>query len=62
MLIVRLFALLALIGVGGSLLAWMITGNTRYRQWAWNCFQAAIAILLILLVLFAIERVATPLA
>lgn len=61
MLIVRLFALLALIGVGGSLIAWMLTGNARFREWAWRFFQAGVAILLVFLVLFAIERVITPL-
>lgn len=61
MLFVRLFALLALIGVGGSLVAWMLTGNTRYREWAWRFFQAGIATLLVFLVLFAIERVIAPL-
>ncbi|HRP76764.1 MAG TPA: hypothetical protein PK725_09545 [Rhodocyclaceae bacterium] len=61
MLFVRLFALLALIGVGGSLVAWMLTGNARYREWAWRFFQVGIATLLVFLVLFAIERVIAPL-
>ncbi|MDX9700528.1 MAG: hypothetical protein RBT55_13210 [Rhodocyclaceae bacterium] len=57
MLIVRLFALLALIGIGGSLLAWLFTGNPRYRQLAWTFFRAAVVILFVFLALFAIERV-----
>ncbi len=61
MLIVRLFALLALLGVGGTLLAWLLTGDTRYRRWAWLLFQGAVAILVVLMILFAIERIATPL-
>lgn len=57
MIIVRIFALLALLGIGGSLVAWMLTGDPKYRRWAWVLLQAGVAILLILFLLFAIERV-----
>lgn len=61
MLIVRLFAVLALLGIGGSLIAWFVTGDVKYRAWAWYCFQAGIVILLVLLGIFAFERLTTPL-
>jgi hypothetical protein len=60
-LFVRLLALLALIGIGGSLIAWFVTGDAKYRLWAWYCFQIGIVILLVLLGIFAIERLLTPL-
>lgn len=57
MIFVRVFALLALLGVGGSLIAWMLTGDPKYRRWAWAVLQVGVAILLILFLIFAIERV-----
>jgi len=57
MIVVRIFALLALLGIGGSLLAWMLTGDIKYRRWAWNCFQAGVLILLVLFGVFAFERI-----
>ena len=58
MIFVRIFALLALLGVGGSLIAWMVTGDPKYRRYAWTVLQVAVAILLVLFLIFAIERVA----
>ncbi|NMF97855.1 hypothetical protein GPA27_10695 [Aromatoleum toluolicum] len=60
MLVVRLFAILAVIGVGASLVAWMLTGNPKYRLWAWNCFRVGIVVLFVFLALFALERVFVP--
>lgn len=60
MVIVRLFAVLALLGIGGSLIAWLVTGDVKYRLWAWYCFQAGIVILLVLLGIFAFERLLSP--
>lgn len=57
MIVVRIFALLALLGIGGSLLAWMLTGDVKYRRWAWVCFQAGVLILLVLFGVFAFERI-----
>ena len=62
MLVVRLFGLLALIGIGGSLVAWMLTGNARYQRWAWNFFRAGVAVVFVVLTLFALERIFLPLA
>ncbi|AKU13672.1 hypothetical protein AzCIB_3779 [Azoarcus sp. CIB] len=60
MLVVRLFAILAVIGIGASLVAWMLTGNPKYRLWAWNCFRSGIVVLFVFLALFALERVFVP--
>lgn len=57
MIVVRIFALLALLGIGGSLLAWMLTGDAKYRRWAWKCFQAGVVVLLVLFGVFAFERI-----
>ncbi|WP_332672842.1 hypothetical protein [Aromatoleum sp.] len=62
MLVIRLFGVLALIGIGGSLIAWMLTGNLRYRLWAWNFFRAGLIVVFVFLALLALERVFLPLA
>jgi hypothetical protein len=56
MLIVRLLIVFAALCIGASLLAWMITGNVRYRLWAWNLTRGALAAVLALLLLFVLER------
>lgn len=61
MLIIRLFAVLTLIGIGGSILAWIFTGDQRYRLLAWKFFRAALVILFVFLALFALERALLPL-
>lgn len=61
MLIIRLFAVLALIGMAGSVLAWILTGDLRYRRLAWTFFRAAIVVLFVFLALFALERALLPL-
>ncbi len=62
MLVVRLFGLLALIGIGGSLVAWLLTGNPRYRRWAWNCFRVGLMVVLAFLILLVLERLFEPFA
>ena len=61
MLIMRLVLLLAVLGVGGSVILWLLTGNPRYRDWAWKLFRVGVVVLLAILALFAIERVLVPL-
>ena len=61
MLVIRLFGVLALIGIGGSLIAWMLTGNPRYRLWAWNFLRAGLIVVFVFLALLALERVFVPL-
>lgn len=61
MLILRLFVLLAVLGIGGSIILWMLTGDPRYRAWAWKAFRVALVVLFVFLALFALERVLVPL-
>lgn len=61
MLIVRLFALFVVFGVAGLLLAWMLTGNPVYRGRALRLLKWAAMLLLLILVLFALERMIDPL-
>jgi hypothetical protein len=62
MLILRLLGLLAVIAVGGSIVLWLVTGDPRYRGWAWRAFRIALVVLFLILALFALERVLVPLA
>jgi hypothetical protein len=39
-----------------------LTGNPRYKAWAWKAFRATVVVLFVLLALFAIERVLAPIA
>ncbi|THF61890.1 hypothetical protein E6C76_19730 [Pseudothauera nasutitermitis] len=57
MVIVRILILFAAVGIGASLLAWLLTGNPRYRQWAWNFTRGTLLAVLLVLVLFAFERI-----
>lgn len=58
MLIARLVALATLLATGGSLIAWILTGNPRYRRSAWLLARIGIAVLLLILGLFVLERLA----
>jgi hypothetical protein len=40
----------------------MLTGDARYRAWAWKAFRIALVLILAILALFALERVLVPLA
>ena len=40
MLIMRLLLLLAVLSIGGSAILWLLTGNPRYKAWAWKAFRA----------------------
>ena len=60
MLVIRLLLVLAVIAIGVSLVAWLLTGNLRYRGWAWQAFRATLVIVLVFLALFALERVFVP--
>ncbi|TAH49496.1 MAG: hypothetical protein EYC67_03955 [Betaproteobacteria bacterium] len=62
MLIMRLLVLLAVLAIGGSVLLWLLTGNPRYRAWAWKAFRITAVVLFVLLALFALERVLVPVA
>lgn len=61
MLVLRFFLVAALLGIGGSILLWIVTGNPRYRRFAWQSFQVALVVLFVILAMFALERVLVPL-
>lgn len=52
----RLFMLFVVLGIGGSLVLWLLTGKVVYRQRAWLCFRVGSVLLLFVLVLLALER------
>ena len=60
MLIMRLMLLLAVLGDGGAVVLWLLTGQTQYRQWAWKIFRVSVMLVFAVLALFAIERVLAP--
>jgi hypothetical protein len=55
-LAIRLVALAALFAIGGALLAWLLTGNPRYRRMAWNITLGGLVTLLVVLLVFVAER------
>ncbi|MHB1375275.1 MAG: hypothetical protein ACYC5W_12610 [Thauera sp.] len=60
MLIMRLLLLLAVLGIGGSVILYSLTGNPRYKVWAWKALRATVVVMFVLLAVFAIERVLAP--
>ena len=45
MLIMRLLLLLAVLAIGGSVILWLLTGNPRFKVWAWTLFRIALVVL-----------------
>jgi len=62
MLIMRFLLLFAVLAIGGSMILWLLTGNPRYKAWAWKAFRATVVVLFVLMALFAVERVLAPIA
>jgi hypothetical protein len=60
MLVMRLLLLFAVLGIGGSVILWLLTGNPRFKAWAWKAFRLVVVLLLAILALFAVERVLVP--
>lgn len=56
MLILRIVALLAVIGMGVAAMAWVFTGNRKYLKVAWRIFQVVLVAALLFLVLLFFER------
>lgn len=56
MLVLRALALLAIIAVIGSFLAFLLTGQRRYLSFSWNLLRFGVAAGVILLLLLAAER------
>lgn len=56
MLVLRIVVLLAVIAVGVSVLAWLLSGNRRYLRIAWRIIQVVLALSLLFLGLLFFER------
>lgn len=62
MLIMRLLLLLAVLGIGGAMLLWLVTGQPQWRLRAWKALRIALVVVFVYLALFALERLLVPLA
>lgn len=60
MFAIRLVGALALVMVGGSLILYLLSGNPRYRHWAWVFTRVGLVALLVFLALLLVERVLAP--
>ena len=56
MFVLRLFGLLTLIAIVGSLALYLFTRNRRFLALAWRVFQFAVVFLLVFMALYVIER------
>ena len=56
MFVLRLFGLLALIAIVGSLALYLFTRNRRFLTLAWRVIQFAVVFLLVFMALYVIER------
>ncbi|TVO56013.1 hypothetical protein [Denitromonas halophila] len=60
MFVIRLAGVLALLMVGGSLILYLLSGNPRYRYWAWVFTRIGLVTLLVFMALLLIERLLAP--
>lgn len=60
MLLLRLLAVLAGIGIGGSVFAYFFTRDARYLALAWRLFRYTLIIALVFFALLIAERVLVP--
>ncbi|MCZ4305002.1 hypothetical protein O4G98_09660 [Zoogloeaceae bacterium G21618-S1] len=60
MFVLRLAGVLALLMVGGSLILYLLSGNPRYRHWAWVFTRVGLVTLLVFMALLLIERLLAP--
>lgn len=58
MWVLRLLAVLTLLSVAGSVVAFLLTRNRQYLQFAWRLFRYAVFIALLVFALLILERVA----
>jgi hypothetical protein len=56
MLILRLIGVLALLTIAAAFALFLYTRNRRYLNWAWRVFQFALVFVIVLMVLFLLER------
>ncbi|MBT0962485.1 hypothetical protein [Denitromonas iodatirespirans] len=60
MFVIRLASAIALILVGGSLVLYLLSGNVRYRHWAWVFTRVGLVVLLVFIALLLVERLLAP--
>lgn len=53
--VLRILGLAVVIALAATMLAWLLTGDTRWRRLAWLIFKYAVFALLAILLLFAGE-------
>jgi hypothetical protein len=56
MLILRVLLILAVFGIVGSTVAWIVTRDQRYLLFAWRIAKGSVLITLAVFLLFAAER------
>jgi hypothetical protein len=54
----RAVGLLVVLLIGGALALYMLTGDRRWLTWAWRIFAGALAIMLLVAALLAVQRLA----
>lgn len=58
MWLLRLFAVLMLLTVGGGVAAYLLTRNVAYLGFAWRVFRYGVSVALLVFALLILERVA----
>jgi hypothetical protein len=61
MLILRVVGLLVLVAIALCVGAWLLTGQRHYFNWAKNLFRYGVAVALVFMALFILERLIAPL-
>jgi len=56
MLLLRIIGLLAAIALAVSVLLYMLSGERKYLSFAWRVFKYSLFVVVLILVLFASER------
>jgi hypothetical protein len=56
MLLLRFVGILAVFAIGASVLAWVVTRDSRYLQVAWRIGKGSLILALAVMALFAAER------
>jgi len=56
MLLLRFIGLLAAIGLGASVLMYMLSGERKYLRFAWQLFKYSLFVVVLILLLFLGER------
>ncbi|MDR0565003.1 MAG: hypothetical protein LBG78_08755 [Azoarcus sp.] len=57
MVLARVLVLLLCLGIGVSLVLWMLTGSAQHKRRAWNLFRIGLVSAFVILLLFALERI-----